>query len=72
MQDLWTPGELASYLRISLKTTYRLINKGEISGAFKLGGSWFIKTDQFLSSLEDKAKSAQKIKGDAPRGRHSL
>lgn len=37
--DIMTIDEVASYLKLKLKTAYHLAAKGEIPG-FKVGGSW--------------------------------
>jgi excisionase family DNA binding protein len=37
--DILTIKELADYLKLNEKTTYRLASKGDIPG-FKIGGSW--------------------------------
>ena len=49
-KDLWTVGELATYLRVSEKTVYRRIR--QIPGAFKLfNGSWRIDICTFMREL---------------------
>lgn len=37
--EIMTISEIASYLKITEKTTYRLVSEGKIPG-FKVGGSW--------------------------------
>ena len=37
--DILTIKELADYLKLNEKTTYRLASKGDIPG-LKIGGSW--------------------------------
>ena len=39
IDDILTIKELADYLKLNEKTTYRLVLKGDIPG-FKIGGSW--------------------------------
>ena len=39
MDDILTIKELADYLKLNEKTTYRLVLNGDIPG-FKIGGSW--------------------------------
>lgn len=55
--DIMTIDEVASYLKLKLKTAYHLAAKGEIPG-FKVGGSW-----RFRKSEIDKwiNKQQQKI-----------
>ena len=38
LPEVLTVKELASYLRLNIKTVYEAINKGEIPGAKKIGG----------------------------------
>ena len=37
--DIMTIREVAEYLKLTEKTTYRLVSEGELPG-FKVGGSW--------------------------------
>ena len=39
IDDILTIKELADYLKLNEKTTYRLVSKGDIPD-FKIGGSW--------------------------------
>lgn len=40
--DIMTIREVAEYLKLTEKTTYRLASEGELPG-FKVGGSWRFK-----------------------------
>jgi excisionase family DNA binding protein len=40
--DIMTIREVAEYLKLTEKTTYRLVSEGELPG-FKVGGSWRFK-----------------------------
>jgi len=42
-----TVDEVAEFLRCSRETLYRLLNKGEIPGAFRVGSDWRVSADQF-------------------------
>lgn len=37
--DIMTIKEVAEYLKLNVKTAYRLVSEGKIPG-FKVGGSW--------------------------------
>lgn len=43
--DILTIKEVAEYLKLTLKTTYRLASEGKIIG-FKVGGSWRFRRDE--------------------------
>ncbi len=54
--EILTIKELARYLKIAEKTTYRFVSEGRISG-FKVGGSWrFRKSeiDRWIREQEQK------------------
>ncbi len=55
--DIMTIDEVASYLKLKLKTAYHLAAKGDIP-AFKVGGSW-----RFRRSEIDKWIKKQETKG---------
>ena len=40
MDTILTPEELCKVLKISQRTLYRMITKGQMTFAFKLNGSW--------------------------------
>ena len=44
MDEILTANEAAHYLKINVRTIYRLINEGKIPGC-KVGGSWRFKKD---------------------------
>ena len=48
-----TPAEARQLLGKTKQNFYRLLNSGEIPGAFKLGGRWAIKRDTFESWLKN-------------------
>lgn len=43
--DIMTIKEVAAYLKLNEKTTYRLTSEGKIP-AFKVGGSWRFRRDE--------------------------
>lgn len=47
--------EIASIVRISEKTIYKLIIKGEIAGHFKLGSIHFVDEEVFMTDLKSRA-----------------
>ncbi len=46
--ELMTPREAAEFLRISLRTLYRLLQQGDVEGT-KVGGQWRIPRDELES-----------------------
>jgi len=44
--DVLTPKQVQDLLQISRPTIFRLLAKGELPGAVKLGGSWRIDREQ--------------------------
>ncbi|MDQ5987399.1 MAG: hypothetical protein CSYNP_03139 [Syntrophus sp. SKADARSKE-3] len=69
-----SPSEVSALLRFSLKQTYILLNKGELPGAFKLGGIWMIDREMLMDGLKSKAqKPKPQRKETAPiKSRHDL
>ena len=58
--DIMTIDEVATLLKLKLKTAYHLAAKGDIPG-FKVGGSWrFRKSelDKWIGNQENKTKKA--------------
>lgn len=52
--EIMTIGDIATYLKITEKTAYRLVSEGKIPG-FKVGGSWrFNRTE-----IQDWAKAKE-------------
>lgn len=46
--EIMTISEVASYLKITEKTAYRLVSEGKIPG-FKVGGSWRFNRSEILN-----------------------
>lgn len=63
--------EVASIIRISEKTVYKLIIKGEIAGHFKLGSIHLINEEIFLADLRSRAMTKTK-KVTESRDKHRL
>lgn len=62
--------ELAGKLKLTPKTMYKLLNKGDIPGSRKVGGLWYIDLRIFESSF---SKPTIKPKVEAgSKDRHSL
>ena len=62
--------ELAGKLKLTPKTMYKLLNKGDIPGSRKVGGLWYIDLRIFESSF---SKPTPKVKADGDsRNRHNL
>ena len=59
--DIMTVKEVAEYLKLNEKTTYRLVSDGKIPG-FKVGGAWrFRKSDIDSWIVEQSASNKQDI-----------
>lgn len=52
MDEILTASEAADYLKVNVRTIYRLISKGKIPGR-KVGGSWRFKKDILDDWLAD-------------------
>jgi excisionase family DNA binding protein len=59
MENLVTPKELATYLKLTETTIYKLASRGELPG-FKIGDSWRFEMDEILK-LCQKRRRKQKI-----------
>jgi excisionase family DNA binding protein len=51
--DIMTIDEVATYLKLKLKTAYHLAAKGDILG-FKVGGSWRFRRPEIEEWINDK------------------
>ena len=60
MGNLVTAKELASYLKLTEATIYKLASQGKIPG-FKIGDSWRFEMDEILMALQGKKSNKQKI-----------
>jgi len=49
---MMTVDEVAEYLHCHSSTIYRLLKKGEIPGAFRVGGDWRVNSDKFHEWIE--------------------
>ena len=59
--DILTIREVAEYLKLNEKTTYRLVSEGKIPG-FKVGGAWRfrkVEIDRWIKELEQNALKKQ-------------
>jgi excisionase family DNA binding protein len=59
--DILTIREVAEYLKLNEKTTYRLVSEGKIPG-FKVGGAWRFRKaeiDRWIKQQEDKAHQGE-------------
>jgi excisionase family DNA binding protein len=46
MDNIFTPKELCTFLKISQRTLYRMLSKGQLPFAIKIDGSWrFLEKD---------------------------
>lgn len=57
--DIMTIKEVASYLKITEKTAYRLTADGEIPG-FKVGGAWRFRKQEIDAWIDERLKSGGK------------
>ena len=55
LDDILTLKEVASYLKLAEKTTYRLAAEGKLPG-FKVGGSWRFKKIDIENWIESQKK----------------
>ncbi|MBY0355293.1 MAG: helix-turn-helix domain-containing protein [Rickettsiales bacterium] len=55
--DIMTIDEVASYLKLKLKTAYHLAAKGEIPG-FKVGGSWRFRKGEIDKWIKKQSKNS--------------
>lgn len=59
--DILTIREVAEYLKLNEKTTYRLVSEGKIPG-FKVGGTWRfrkVEIDRWIKEQEQNAIKKQ-------------
>lgn len=64
--DVMTLPEVAEYLRLTEKTTYRLAADGTLPG-FKVGGSWRFRQVDIDAWIEaKKAETRQSVKPEQP------
>lgn len=54
--EIMTISEVASYLKITEKTAYRLVSEGKIPG-FKVGGSWRFNRLEILGWAKAKSRN---------------
>tara|TARA_B100002003_G_C14063563_1_gene511902 strand:- start:799 stop:987 length:189 start_codon:yes stop_codon:yes gene_type:complete len=57
--DIMTIKEVASYLKITDKTAYRLTADGKIPG-FKVGGAWRFRKQEIDAWIDERLKSGEK------------
>ncbi len=62
MTDILTIREVAEYLKLNEKTTYRLVAEGKIPG-FKVGGAWRFKKDEIDAWIKRQSESHTTKKG---------
>ncbi|HIF9434229.1 TPA: helix-turn-helix domain-containing protein [Photobacterium damselae] len=51
--QILTLKEVAAYLKLAEKTSYRLVSEGKLPG-FKVGGSWRFKREDIEALIEEK------------------
>lgn len=54
--QILTLREVAAYLKLAEKTTYKLAAEGKLPG-FKIGGSWRFKTEDIERWIDEKKKA---------------
>lgn len=57
--DIMTIREVANYLKLNEKTTYRLVSEGKIPG-FKVGGAWRFRKAEIDRWIEEQERNNQK------------
>jgi len=58
--DIWTVREVAAYLKITEKTTYRLTAEGIIP-AFKVGGTWRFRAREINAWIEEQHNQRKRV-----------
>lgn len=53
--DIMTIREVAAYLKLNEKTTYKLVAEGKIPG-FKVGGSWRFRKEEIVQWTKEGTK----------------
>lgn len=56
-EEIMTIVDVATYLKITEKTAYRLVSEGKIPG-FKVGGSWRFNREEILAWAKSKSKDS--------------
>lgn len=64
--DIMTIREVAAYLKLTEKTTYRLAAEGELPG-FKVGGSWRFKRQDLEKWIAAQKKPQRGIENNNER-----
>jgi len=52
--SVMTLDEVAGYLRVHRSTLYRLINRGELPGVFRVGSDYRVLRDEFLKWVQSR------------------
>ena len=68
INEVLTAGEVASYLRVSLSTIYRLLKSGDLP-AFKIGSDWRfnrVHIEEWLKSRAQMPESGSSDDGTSP------
>ena len=60
--DIMTIDEVAEYLRINMKTAYRLAGEDKLPG-FKVGGAWRFRRAEIETWIDNEARASNKKKG---------
>ena len=56
-EEIFTIKEVASYLKLTEKTAYRLAAEGKLPG-FKVGGSWRFKKEALLAWIKKQERAS--------------
>ncbi len=59
--DIFTIKEVATYLKLAEKTSYRLASEGKLPG-FKVGGSWRFRKSEIDTWIKEQEKKARNEK----------
>lgn len=65
MEEIMTPSEVASLLKIHLKTVYKLAERGVIPGN-RIGRSWRFSRSDVLELVSSKSLSLTESSSDTP------
>jgi PTS system nitrogen regulatory IIA component len=72
MLDMISIYELAAKIGVSYRTIYRMLKKGELTFALRIGGMWRFKKDDVEKWLEERSWNSlgegQRIRKNQPKG----
>jgi hypothetical protein len=66
--------EVSQLLRVSQKWVYQTLGKGELPGAFRIRGVWFVDREMLLNALKERAlkPKPRRLETAGSKNRHDL